>query len=249
MEHPKFQETRKQIISNFENYYDQHYKLYVQAASISIISRTDYAQKERDLQRIIEDSAAMSANMIEQLKIHNKEASMVLQEIRKAAAEQGVSQQATYFNTESEDQARNAKRWGGITLGLGVLLVICSGCILLGYPKLSYDSTPGLVSFITGKIFLLGALLYFVTLSAKNFMAHKHNSIVNRHRRNSLSTYKALVEAASENVNRDIVLGRAADCIFGAQPTGFAKESREDNRSSPLLQISPSLIRGSKSES
>jgi len=59
-------------------------------------------------------------------------------------------------------------------------------------------------------------------LSAKNFIANKHNSIVNKHRQNALMTFKALVDAAKNPQNQDIVLTHAASCIFSPQSTGYS---------------------------
>ena len=51
-------------------------------------------------------------------------------------------------------------------------------------------------------------------LFAKVFISHKHNAIVNRHRQNALLTYKALVEAAGDTPNREVIFVQAAACIF-----------------------------------
>jgi hypothetical protein len=60
-------------------------------------------------------------------------------------------------------------------------------------------------------------------LSARNFLSHKHNEIVNRHRQNALLTFKALVDAAGQKEAQDVVLSYAAACIFAPQETGYTK--------------------------
>jgi hypothetical protein len=60
-------------------------------------------------------------------------------------------------------------------------------------------------------------------LSARNFLAHVHNGIVNRHRQNALLTFKAMTEAGASPAARDIVLGQAAACIYAPQETGYTK--------------------------
>jgi hypothetical protein len=62
-------------------------------------------------------------------------------------------------------------------------------------------------------------------LCAKNFISHKHNAIINRHRQNALLTYTALVEAAGDTPNREVILVQAAACIFSPQGTGYTSES------------------------
>jgi hypothetical protein len=61
--------------------------------------------------------------------------------------------------------------------------------------------------------------------------------VVNRHRQNALATYVALVKAAGQEANRDVVLAKAADCIFSAQPTGFGKEHSTDTGSVSLVNL------------
>jgi hypothetical protein len=72
----------------------------------------------------------------------------------------------------------------------------------------------------------------------KNYTAHRHNTVLNKHRQNSLATYKALVDAAGDQANRDIVLTTTAESIFGAQATGFAK-----GRVLSMVNLAPEMIK------
>ncbi len=73
------------------------------------------------------------------------------------------------------------------------------------------------------KLLIFAVLAYMLLLCARNFLAHKHNSIVNKHRQNALLTFKALADAASKEDQRDVVLTYAAACIFSPQETGYTK--------------------------
>jgi len=92
------------------------------------------------------------------------------------------------------------------------------------------------VQLAVSKILVFVVLSYMLYLCAKNFLSHKHNAIVNKHRQNALLTYKALVEAAGNTPNREVVLNHAAACIFGPQSTGYSGDS------GPLLPPSTQLI-------
>ena len=54
---------------------------------------------------------------------------------------------------------------------------------------------------IADKILFFAILSYMLSLSARNFMSHKHNAVVNRHRHKALKTFKALADAASNDGN------------------------------------------------
>ena len=94
-----------------------------------------------------------------------------------------------------------------------------------GAPNNGYDT----VQLAVSKLLVFGVLSYMLYLSAKNFMSHKHNAAVNKHRQDALVTYRALVEAADGAGNRDVVLTYAAACIFGPQSTGYVAEGGDSS--------------------
>ena len=67
----------------------------------------------------------------------------------------------------------------------------CSFCLERNL-GLDTDSTPDAIQLAVAKVFVFAAVSYAVYLCARNFLAHKHNAIVNRHRQNALLTYTTL---------------------------------------------------------
>lgn len=86
-------------------------------------------------------------------------------------------------------------------------------------PKTALDS----YQLIASKILLFAVLSYMLVLCTRNFMSHKHNVVVNKHRQNALMTFKALADAASDSKLKDIILTHASACIFSPQETGYTK--------------------------
>ncbi len=70
-------------------------------------------------------------------------------------------------------------------------------------------------------------MAYMLLLFARNFLAHKHNAIVNKHRQNALLTFKALVDAAGGEERRDVILTYAAACIFSPTGNGIHQAKRQ----------------------
>ncbi len=92
------------------------------------------------------------------------------------------------------------------------------------------------------KVLIFGVIAYMLVLCARNFLSHKHNGIVNRHRQNALLTFKSLTDAASGEDRRDIVLTHAAACIFSPQDTGYTRgPSGQDNSPAKLFEVLPKL--------
>jgi hypothetical protein len=86
-------------------------------------------------------------------------------------------------------------------------------------------------------------------LFSRNYLAHKHNSIVNKHRQNALLTFKAIVDAAGTEERRDVILTYAAACIFSPQETGYTKPSTGGQSELPLniIQAIPKMVGGATS--
>ena len=80
-------------------------------------------------------------------------------------------------------------------------------------------------------------------LSAKNFLSHQHNAIVNKHRQNALMTFNALVTAGISKESKDIVLMHAAACIFAPQETGYAKSEGGASASKTLVEMMPKTLK------
>ncbi len=169
-----------------------------------------------------------------------KDIEAVAENIKTVAAEQGVSQQAHYFKMESEYHQKHAKKWLIATAIFAVVLALYS-CVSLFIHKISWINIGDgdlsgyvAVNLITGKILIFAVIAYMLFLSAKNFLSHKHNAVVNKHRQNALQTFQTLADAANNESSRDIVLNYASACIFAPQDTGYAKQSRAN---SPLVGL------------
>ncbi|MBT3261764.1 hypothetical protein HOC37_02255 [bacterium] len=149
------------------------------------------------------------------------EASLI--DVKKLSAESGVSQRAIHFKKEVEQQNKSAVCWLCASILLFILLSLYL-VLSLFITKISFFSDIPQIQIAISKILTFGVLSYFLYFAVKNFMSHKHNAIINKHRQNSLMTYKVLVNASKDNDKGDIILSQAASCIFSPQPTGFSKD-------------------------
>jgi len=165
-----------------------------------------------------------------------------LEDARRNSAQQGVSQQAYYFKVESKYHRLQAKVWGSYIRGLAITAIVLL-ILALGFYKwswLSPDNAFQAVQLSLSKTLIISTIAYLLFLSARNFLAHKHNAVVNRHRQNALQTFEALVAAAGTE-KRDIVLTHAAACIFSPQETGYTKASAQTNITG-LVESVPRMI-------
>lgn len=100
-------------------------------------------------------------------------------------------------------------------------------------PFLAPTNTYDTVQLGISKILIFAVITYVLFLSARNFLNHKHNAILNKHRQNALMTHKALIEASGDSGVREAIMLQAANCIFLPQPTGYASSNGSSEASSP----------------
>lgn len=226
----------------------QHQDIFNQLhAQISYLASRQYdiGSLERDFHAAIQDAKDRAEQLHTDLAGERTEAQRILADIRKVAAEQGVSQQAHYFASESDSHHTDAATWRNSTIASAGVLVAYATLSAFAHklPWLTPTSTYETIQLAISKILIFIVLAYVLLLSARNFLAHKHNAIVNKHRQNALLTFKALTDAAGAEHNRDIVLTHAAACIFSPQDTAYGKSNAASTPDVPLniIQALPKL--------
>ena len=212
--------NHQNIVSGILRTYHEVHDTLLPQISYGILAGTDMATLERS----IRDKVA--------------EAGRLLAQVHDTAAEQGVFLQATHFKKEAFNHFIFSILWGIAVMAMGGMLGVYPFYIdklfpvdLAALSELS-DTAERFV-FLTG---MLSRMLVFFVLSfglffcVKNYMAHRHNAVVNRHRQKALETYRALVDGTSIPENADIVLAHAARCIYAPQNTGFARADKSENQ-------------------
>lgn len=184
-----------------------------------------------DLQKISEKGTAIIAAV-------ESEAGRVLNEVRRTAAESGVSQQAFYFGDEAAAQSLLSGKWQTYTnwtaIGLGAFALASLALSVLWSPENPYQTAQIALS----KVLIFSTIAFMLFLSSRTLLAHRHNEVVNKHRQNALLTFNALVEASGDQQTREVVLTHASACIFAPQETGFSKQNSNPPPSS-ILEVLP----------
>jgi len=215
--------------------------------SYGVSKATDFQRMENEARAMIQSVEDKAAALTKELASNKDTAEQILTDIRKTAAEQGVSQQARYFKDEADKHDTDASTWQDTTkklawfLGLFAVVSLFIHKIPFLKPTDAFDASQ----LITSKILIFGVIAYMLILAAKNFLSHKHNAIVNRHRQNALMTFKALTDATKDEESKDVVLTQAASCIFSPQDTGYAKSggSGSGSGSKTIVELVPKAIK------
>lgn len=225
---------RSTTINTLRSRRDQLFEQVWQLVAYGVARITDTSLLEVQARATIQAIENKAEKLTESLINSKLEADNALSAIRQVASEQGVSQQAVHFKSEAEAQEALAGKWLGRTQWAAVAVGFFAVVTLFLHKWAWFKPADHgeLIQLITSKVLIFGVLAYLLILSAKNYMTHKHNAVVNKHRQNALLTYRALVESASSTGVHDIVLANAASCIFAPQETGFS-QGKGDSSTSP----------------
>jgi len=233
--------VRNELVTNIKRQYQQVFDQLFPIIGYLTSRAVDFSRLETEGRSAIQAIEDKTKIILESLQASEKQATETLKEIRQAAAEQGVSQQATYFKDAADEYKKASEKWRQgtiwIALGLGAYGVATSVIHKIPFvaPTNPYDSAQLIVS----KLVVFFVILFWLLLASRNFLANKHNELINRHRQRALQTFRALVDAASDGKAQDIVLSQAAQCIFGPQDTGFSKQQSSNQ---PSQVINGSIV-------
>jgi demethoxyubiquinone hydroxylase (CLK1/Coq7/Cat5 family) len=116
--------TRTQLINQLEQAYENTFQQLSPWVAYAAGRVTDFTKIGRDARATIQSIEDKASDLGKSMEQNQREAQQILDDIRKVAAEQGVSQQAVYFKDESDHHATEAEKWLRQTQRLTVLLAL-----------------------------------------------------------------------------------------------------------------------------
>lgn len=224
------QAVRQSLIQNLSNSYPNTFNTLYPLIAYSLHRSADFQNLDREARAALQKVRDEANELTERLQARLDEANTIVDDVRKVAAETGVSQQATYFKEEAQAHSNEAEAWRVRTVHLAWLVGLYAVGSLFVAEIPGLKPTNGYQNFqlSVSKVLIFAVLSFMLYLSARNFLSHKHNAIVNKHRQNALMTYKAIVDAAKDAENQEVVLTHASACIFSPQSTGYSADGGAD---------------------
>lgn len=214
-----------QSIEKLKSAYQSHFTQIFPLISYSIARTVDFNRLEEQGRAAVQSVRDQTESLMAEIARQQSEAARILDDVRKTAAERGISQEAFYFKGEADNHATEATVWRKWTIIMSVAVGLygVSTLFIHKIPFLSPANTYETVQLMAGKLIVFFVLVYMLSICAKNFLSNRHNEIVNRHRQNSLMTYKSLVDAGGTSEARDVILNHAASSVYHLHDTGFTK--------------------------
>lgn len=181
--------------------------------------------------------------MVEDIRKSRDEADRARAATQKVAGDIGVTEYQKVFHEAAEKFAKEKVLGLGVLISLSVVLgaVAIWWVSAVPFPKSDLGWAAAL-QVTAGKLFIFGIMSYLVLLAGRAYRAAAHNQIVNEHRRDALKTFRAFVEATSDDATKDAVLVQATHSIFSHRPSGFGHQENDVVPPSHLLEFTKSVV-------
>ena len=191
--------------------------------------------KPSEVENQVKNQLASIKNLSSEADKKLTEINEVLNKTKQVAGETGVANYSIFFKDEAEDHENKSKKWfkGVIVMSFAVGLL---GLGLMFWIKKDL-STGEAIQYSIAKFIVLSAFFYALVWTTKNYNAHRHNYIVNKHRANSLNSFETFVKSTEDPATKDAVLLQATQSIFSPQSSGFDGNDSESDPSNKFIEI------------
>ena len=203
-------------------------------------------QLHREFNKKIDQLATEIPDKVAVLNNALEEATNIVKVMRDAAGEIGVGAHAEIFKEEAEAHEKSGQKWfwGSAASGLATAAF---AAWQFG-TAVSLDNLPGITAgqaIFAGipRILFLSVLVAAVAWCMRNYGAHRHNFVINRHRRNALATFETFVAGAGgDEDTKNAVLLRSTETIFSPANSGYLKTAKDSAPTAQMLEIVRSSV-------
>lgn len=230
-------DARTNLINQISGHYNSIFGNVYPWISYGVARTVDFNGLDTEARAVVKGLEDRAAAMEQVFEDREKKIDDLEQQLRSTLAEQGVSQQAKYFGDEADKHVTLANKWGQSTgrWAAAVAIAALASFFTHRIPWIAPTNVAEAIQFIASKVLLIGALTFMLIRSARNYRAHKHNEVINRHKQNALLTFNALVEAGATPETRNTVLNHAAASIYAQPDSGYVNSSSDRGTSNTTL--------------
>lgn len=227
--------------------------LYVLSITKSFEEKDENDKTEiNNIKQEVKDEISKSALLYEKLsndenlkKIEQNrtDSETILNELKKKASEQTVSDYAIVFRDESSNYKNLAEKWlaAGIIISIIFLILIVVSAITEFLPTeiLIDNKVAGYnITNIITKALIIAVIIFIMSFSFKQYSINRHLQAVNIHRQKALNSYKLFTTSiAGNDINsQNALMIQVAKAIYEPQSTGFLNE-KGNNVNSGIIEL------------
>jgi hypothetical protein len=174
-----------------------------------------------------------------------KEVDALIDRIRKTSAVASASVHATEFEQLATDHAEQALNW---MVGTIFTAVVAAGFLGFFFAEpLKSDAKPAVIAqYALTRAAVLLMSSYAILWCARNYRAHRHLNVVNRHRMTALRTFETFHDAGTTPDVKNAVLLETTRSIFTVGITGYLGTENESGGAERVVEIFKAASGGDK---
>lgn len=229
-------DQRNSLIAQLENQYESYHSTAIPILTTGLLNSNDLSLERTKLNDALAELEKEKEKTKKESERYLAEIKDVLDKATQAAVEVGVAQHNMIFKEEAIEHKKLSDKW--LRWTIGVLVAITLVGIGLLFVKPSEEGTHFLIHFTITKVVILTVMFYALAICTRNYKAHKHNSILNKHRQNALNTFETFSKAAgTDTQTKNAVLLEATHTIFSNQQTGYLNQDGESDSPNRIIEI------------
>lgn len=236
---------RKDIINSFKSNYVNWYNVVTPIIAFTTKAGTDYEALQR---KAVEANKQLSEEL-KQARLERDEAKQeinnILETIKRAAAEVGVTQHTTNFKETADRYENDRNFW----LYVSVFLIV----VIIGFSLLFFVYNPivlaepyhySFLQSVLPRMTVLLALFYGLHVASYTYRAYAHNCVVNRNKQNALATFETFAKAAEDKDTKNAVLLQTTKAIFSNLPSGYLKNESATDSPAQIIEVVKNITNG-----
>jgi hypothetical protein len=215
---------RNTICENVRNSYDKVVRPLLLPLAFTSTQAADFAKLALEAQELHAKLREEAASFAASLQAMTSDAHLSLAAIKQQAADAGVSVHSQIYSEQADRHAATAKWWFAATIVATVATFVAAVLGLVLAVVYTPPDVPSALQYIVAKLIVISVLSFSVIWCSRNYRAEKHNETLNRHRANSLGTFRTFMEGAQDKATKEAILLFCANSAFGHRPSGYDKE-------------------------
>ncbi|MFC1650534.1 hypothetical protein ACFL2X_03090 [Candidatus Latescibacterota bacterium] len=227
--HEKFSQAQTNLLNRWEANYDANLN------SISFVM-SHFDRQTIDYRKQLKKAISMTDEIRSIKEGVEKDSADILETLRSSAGETGTQEHENIFGDQAVEHSKKCTLWLWITLGFVILTLWFAYTVYSDLINLECSVSKSIQIGIA-KLIIFSILYSSAIWSGKNYKAHWHNTVVNKHRQNALNTFGNFVNASRDDRTKDAVLLQATQSIFAPQSTGFISHESDSNNSPQFIEV------------
>jgi hypothetical protein len=211
-------ELRNSTVQSFSNRYNAFYDSVVSPLG-SFLGKKAYSE---ELAGKFGQQAEQELAEIRRVKKEIEKVQVDVKEAAEIAGDIASSAHSAAFSEDAVKHATSADKWLKAVIIFGIVAMLLAITVLYDIFKelINDDYKSGGESYVI-KIAILAFIYIGVRFTIKNFSAHQHLNIVNKHRANVLSSMEAFRTSAIDEPTKDAILLAGVGAAYSQQESGF----------------------------